>query len=167
MLLLLSLLLLVTGVNARISLDTVFVGDPNNNADTTGMGSVGYGYHIETCEVRNTQYVAFLNAKATTDPHGIYNTWMTRADHAGLSRSGSSGSSTYTVKSGFENKPMNFVDFRLAARFANWLSNGQGTGETENGVYNLNRVSQPVNTDIACDVAIWSTGGVAIASENE
>ena len=167
MLLLLSLLLLVTGVNARISLDTVFVGDPNNNADTTGMGSVGYGYHIETCEVRNTQYVAFLNAKGATNPHEIYNISMTNSSIGGINRSGSQGSYTYTVKSGFENKPVNFVSFWSAARFANWLTNGQGTGDTESGVYNLNGVSIPVNTDITRDAAAWSAGGVAIASEDE
>ena len=154
-------------MNARISIDTVFVGDLNNSADTTGLGSVDYGYHIGTYEITNTQYVAFLNAKGATNPHEIYNISMTNSSIGGINRSGSSGSYTYTVKSGFENKPVNFVSFWSAARFANWLTNGQGTGDTESGVYNLNGVSIPVNTDITRDAAAWSAGGVAIASEDE
>ena len=30
---------------------------------------------------------------------------------------------------------MNYVDFWDAARFCNWLHNGQGTGDTESGAY--------------------------------
>jgi formylglycine-generating enzyme required for sulfatase activity len=36
------------------------------------------------------------------------------------------------------NKPVNFVNFFDAARMANWLTNGQGSGSTESGVYTLN-----------------------------
>jgi len=34
-------------------------------------------------------------------------------------------------------KPVNFVSWYDAARFSNWLNNGQGTGDTEIGAYTL------------------------------
>ena len=33
------------------------------------------------------------------------------------------------------NKPVTYVSFFDAMRFTNWLHNGQGTGDTESGVY--------------------------------
>ena len=33
------------------------------------------------------------------------------------------------------NRPVNYVSFGDAARFANWLHNGQGNGDTESGAY--------------------------------
>jgi hypothetical protein len=37
----------------------------------------------------------------------------------------------------WENRPVNFVNFWDATRFANWLHNGQGGGDTESGAYTL------------------------------
>jgi formylglycine-generating enzyme required for sulfatase activity len=34
-------------------------------------------------------------------------------------------------------KPVNFVSWFDAARFANWMQNGQGSGDTETGAYTL------------------------------
>lgn len=55
----------------------------------------------------------------------------------GITRSGSPGSYSYTVKPGFANKPVVYVSFWDALRFANWLDNGQGSGDTETGAYTL------------------------------
>ena len=33
--------------------------------------------------------------------------------------------------------PVNYVDFYDALRFANWMNNGQGNGDTETGAYTL------------------------------
>ena len=35
------------------------------------------------------------------------------------------------------NKPVNYVSWYDSVRFANWLNNGQGSGDTESGAYKL------------------------------
>jgi hypothetical protein len=161
-------LLAAFSASATINIDTVLVGDAGNANDSTGYGGVGYDYYIGTHEVTNSQYTAFLNAKATTDTYSLYNTSMNSSPFGGITRAGSSGSYTYSVKSGFENKPVNFVTFWDAARFSNWLTNGGGSGDTETGMYNLNGITNPTNNTVARQLD-FSLGqnGVAIASENE
>ena len=39
------------------------------------------------------------------------------------------------------NKPVNYVNWFDAARVANWLHNGQGSGSTETGAYTLNNAT--------------------------
>ena len=152
-----------TAATANIVIDTVLIGNANNANDNTGYGGVGYNYHIGTYEVTNNQYTAFLNATAATDTHSLYNSNMSANTHGGITRSGSSGSYTYSVKSGFDNKPVNYVSFWDAARFSNWLT----TGGTETGVYNLNGTTAPTNNTITRDATAFNNGGVAVASENE
>jgi formylglycine-generating enzyme required for sulfatase activity len=125
--------------SAQITIPTVPVGNPGNAADpaTGGLyGSVSYTYNIGTTEVTNAQYAAFLNAKAASDPFGLYNTNMA-GTLGGITRSGSAGSYTYATVSGRANNPVNYVSFWDATRFANWLNNGQGSGDTETGAYTL------------------------------
>jgi formylglycine-generating enzyme required for sulfatase activity len=55
----------------------------------------------------------------------------------GITRSGIGGSYTYSAIAGREGLPVNWVTFYDAARFANWLQNGQGSGDTETGAYTL------------------------------
>jgi formylglycine-generating enzyme len=123
-----------------VTFDLVTVGDPGNACDPVGsgncFGAVGHTYRIATHEVTNAQYAAFLNAKAALDPLALYNTDMAAA-WGGITRSGSSGSYTYSAVPGRENKPVNNVSFFDALRFANWLHNGQGDGSTETGAYTL------------------------------
>jgi formylglycine-generating enzyme required for sulfatase activity len=146
-----------------INIDTVFVGDAGNADDTANpYGGVAYGYHIGTYEVTNSQYTAFLNATAVSDPNGLYNANMNSSTIGGITRAGSDGSYTYSTKAGFENKPVNFVSFWDAARFTNWLT----SGDTENGVYVLTS-SGITNNTITRDATAWANGGVAVASENE
>ncbi|MBX7169059.1 MAG: formylglycine-generating enzyme family protein [Pirellulales bacterium] len=120
-----------------ITIDTVPVGNLNNVADWTGSGSVSYSYRIGTTEVTNTQYAAFLNEKAKSDPLALYNTNMGSDARGGITRSGASGSYTYTTKPNMAYKPVNFVSWYDSIRFANWLHNGQGSGDTEAGAYTL------------------------------
>ena len=144
----------VTGLwTGLASLQFVTVGDPGNAPDalvmndgTTGYGSVGYTYHIGTYDVTAAQYCAFLNSVAATDSYGLYNTFMTPASNYpsgfGITRQGSYGSYTYSV-TGNANFPMNKITWGDAARFCNWLANGQPTGKqgpatTETGSYTLN-----------------------------
>ena len=41
------------------------------------------------------------------------------------------------MASDYANRPVNYVSYWDSCRFANWLSNGQGTGYTETGAYTL------------------------------
>ncbi len=43
----------------------------------------------------------------------------------------------YATKTDMGNKPVNYVSWYDVVRFANWLHNGQGTGDTETGAYTL------------------------------
>jgi hypothetical protein len=67
---------------------------------------------------------------------------------AGISRSGSSGSYTYAII-GTGNQPIGHVSWFSAARFANWMHNGQpngpqGAATTEQGTYTLNGVTSGI-----------------------
>ncbi len=135
-----------------ITIDTVTVGNPGNPARIQGgvFGSVSTTYKIATTEVTNAQYVMFLNAVAASDPYGLYNTNMSFYTRGGILRSGVSGSYTYSVKSdvpdggpfetnySYGDKPVNFVSWYDAARFANWVNNGATSGaSTETGAYTM------------------------------
>ena len=132
------------------SLQFVTVGNPGNAADpATGSlyGSVGYTYQMGQYDVTAGQYTALLNAVAATDTYGLYNSGMavvgTGSYGCGIVQSGSSGSYTYSVATAYQNFPVNCVSWGDAARFCNWLQNGQltgaeGPGTTETGAYTLN-----------------------------
>ena len=55
----------------------------------------------------------------------------------GITRSGLDGSYRYAAVTGREDKPVNWVSWYDSIRFANWLNNGQGSGDTETGAYTL------------------------------
>jgi len=130
---------------SAVTVDWVAVGAPGNACDPLSaacFGGVANAYRISRFEVTNAQYAEFLNAVAASDPKALYNTNMGLGSRAGILRSGASGSFVYTVVSGRANKPVSWVSFLDAARFANWLHNGQPTGAedattTEDGAYTL------------------------------
>jgi formylglycine-generating enzyme required for sulfatase activity len=145
----LTLLAMASSVSAAVTFDWVTVGNPGNSADTrfdaTGYGSVDYTYRISQTEVTNSQYTAFLNAVDPTGakPHSLYDTRM--SDNSGnVSFTGgidytatNANGSKYSVKTGYAKQPAVWISWNDAARFVNWLSNGQGAGSTETGVYNM------------------------------
>ncbi|MGD0283970.1 MAG: SUMF1/EgtB/PvdO family nonheme iron enzyme [Dissulfurispiraceae bacterium] len=132
----------------QTSLQFVPVGDPGNAADTlTGYGAVGYTYQMGKYDVTVGQYCQFLNAVAKTDTYGLYYSGMaTDYPTLGITQSGSSGNYSYSVTGGYSqgvNCPIFEVTWGEAARFCNWLQNGQPTGSqdlttTEDGSYYLN-----------------------------
>lgn len=163
--------------HATIDISTVTVGNAGNLADTlamndgtSGYGSVNYAYRVGKYEVTAGQYTAFLNAVAATDSFGLYNSAMA-SDVAGcqIIRSGSAGSYTYSVASDYANRPVNYVSWGDAARFSNWLANGQPTGTqsaatTETGSYSLNGA-----TTASSLLSVTRSAGATwvITSENE
>jgi formylglycine-generating enzyme required for sulfatase activity len=155
----LLLSLLIASSASAVTMDWAPVGNLGNSCDpqpnVTGagagcFGAVPYSYNIGTYEVTNAQYAEFLNAKAKSDPLGLYNPYMASIPNGagGITRTGDSGNYTYATIPGRENMPVNWVAFFNAARFANWMSNGQGSGDTENGAYTLlGGSSTPSNSD--------------------
>jgi len=156
-----------------VTIDWVLAGDAYNLADTpatncyaANCGSVDHVYYISKYETTNAQYAEFLNAKAAADPLGLYNTSMgSDPTSGGITQSGVSGSYTYTVKTGFTDKPVTYVSFYDSLRFSNWLNNGQGSASTETGAYTLRGgTAAPSN-----GLTVTRNGGanVFLTSENE
>lgn len=155
----LFLMLWAAGSADAVSMQLVTVGNPGNSGELSGdhaggygpdrvCGAIDYGYQIGKFEVTAGQYAGFLNAVARTDTYGLYNPYMWSYPGAGgteckISRTGTSGYFNYSVAADYANKPVNFVSWGDAARFCNWLANGQPTGlqgpqTTEDGSYALN-----------------------------
>ena len=133
-----------TAQAGTVNIALVPVGNPGNVADTlTGNGAVPYVYYMGEYDVTTGQYAAFLNSVATTgDPYGLYTAGMaTDLPTVGITRTSNSGTFSYAVK-GNGNVPVFDVSWYDAARFVNWLGNGEpiaseGTGTTETGTYTL------------------------------
>lgn len=155
-----------TIIAQEVSIDLVTIGNPGNENDSTGYGSVVYPYLIGKYEVNAGQYTEFLNAKSLSDPHGLYCTYMdTSVDTMGcnIKRSGADGCYFYSVAPDWANRPVNYVSFWDGCRFINWLHNGQGDGDTETGAYTLDGYNGNDGRDIARNVgATWF-----LPSENE
>jgi len=142
----------VAGARADVVMETVTVGNPGNPMDTrypsgdiAGFGAVDYVYEIGKYEVTAGQYTEFLNSVAATDTYGLYFAYMSDVWSQGcnIQRSGSSGNYTYSVAPDWADRPVNYVSWGEAARFANWMHNGQPAGvqdlsTTEDGSYFLN-----------------------------
>ncbi|MDP6635325.1 MAG: SUMF1/EgtB/PvdO family nonheme iron enzyme [Phycisphaerae bacterium] len=159
----LATILLAAGAVRAVNIETVHVGNPSNAGDTavmtvdgtTGYGAVNYEYNIGKYEVTAGQYCEFLNAVAKTDTYGLYYLPMdSNPLGCQITRHGVSGAYTYDFSGGaveapgstaadWANRPVSVMSWGGAARFANWLHNGQPTGDqnlstTEDGSYYLN-----------------------------
>ncbi len=151
------LLAFTLSVQADITLNSVRVGNSGNPGDTrypsgevSSFGGVSYEYEFGVYEVTAKQYKVFLEAVAETDPYGLYNAEMNVNSNAfgcNIVRTGSSGSYQYSVSSAWENRPVNFVSWADAVRLANWMHNGQGSGDTETGSYDLTGTHPYYNPD--------------------
>ena len=139
--------------DGQTSLSFVPVGDVNNPADpATGRGSVDHAYQMGTYDVTVGQYCEFLNAVAKDDTYGLYNSYMSSTNglygsHINITQSGTPGHYSYAVGGSYAqaaNCPIYATTWGDAARFCNWLQNGQPknlgevSGSTETGAYSLN-----------------------------
>jgi formylglycine-generating enzyme required for sulfatase activity len=165
--------LLATSASALVRIDWVPVGNPGNAPDTAtnclgaNCGEVDYNYFISKYDVTNAQYADFLNA---VDPGGSNSLalWNSNMSSTGDGNGGinfvstNASGSKYVVNSGFANDPVVCATFYSALRFANWLNNGQGSGDTETGAYTITADGITNNTITRNPGAI-----VFLPSENE
>ena len=168
---LLSLVAVFTCGSAQaVTIDTVPVGNAGNAEDITNFGAVGSEYDIGKFEVTSAQYVEFLNAVAATDTYGLWTGLMFSDDRGPkIEQTGSSGSYSYAVEAARANRPVGVIDWGDAARFANWMVNGQPMGAqdlstTEDGSYFLNGA----NTNAALMAVTRNAGATwVIPTEDE
>ena len=156
-----------------VDIEYVAVRDADNPPDTptncrldaADCGSVPYDYAISKYEITNGEYVQFLNEVANeVDAFGLYDPNMGGIDFPpvpiGFER-------FYVVQPGSEEKPVDYVSFYDALRFANWLHNGQPRGlqdatTTEDGAYTITALG------IAGNSIVRNTGAtVFLPNENE
>ncbi|MEZ5323608.1 MAG: SUMF1/EgtB/PvdO family nonheme iron enzyme [Verrucomicrobiales bacterium] len=129
----LSVLCAAGNSTADVQFNWAVIGKP-------GAMGVNYTYRMSQYEVTQEQYAEFLNAIAADDTYNLYS-------GGGITRAGSPGSYSYTVQDGFNAKPMERLNWFDAARFANWLHNGQPAGAqdwdtTEYGAYDMHIPSE-------------------------
>ncbi len=173
-----------SGIAAQaVTIDLVTVGNPGNAPDTRyygrSMGAVPYVYSMGKYEITTGQYCEFLNAVAATDTYGLYNSYMSisGAGRCMIRQLGSSGNYTYLVDANGDgqvdadwvNRPVNLVCWGDAARFCNWLYNGQPSGlqdlsTTEDGSYFLNGAT---SYEALIAVTRKANAGWVIPTENE
>lgn len=128
-----------------VPIDYQTIGNPGNTANTNGWGAVTNVFKMAATETTNAQYVAFLNSvdAAGNNPNSIYTASMGSSANGGITfNGGAANGAKYSPKAGFESRPVTFVTWFSAARFANWLNNGAtGTSSTETGAYTLNNAT--------------------------
>jgi len=171
--------------NGLASLETVPVGNPGNAGEWSGgsyggngpdrlCGAVDYEYRIGKYEVTGGQYCEFLNKVGGVDTYALYNPnmWSTNTG-CKIERYVGSGTTgdpyRYRVPDDYANRPVNWVCWGDAARFANWVQNGQptgpqGPGTTEDGAYLLNGATSDADLLAVTRKADWRW---AITSEDE
>jgi formylglycine-generating enzyme len=150
-----ALLMAPRARSQSVALSLCPVGNPGNAPDATvsgtSYGAVAYTYDIGKFDVTLTQYAAFLNAVASkSDPYKLYNSgvaysntsFSVLSEQPGIIQTGGVGSYVYAVVgNGLE--PVTFVNWFAAARFCNWLHNGEpatigeAAASTETGAYTL------------------------------
>jgi formylglycine-generating enzyme required for sulfatase activity len=138
--------------DGQTSLAFVPIGDVNNPVDPgAGRRAGAQPQHMGTYDVTVGQYCQFLNAVAQTDTYGLYNSYMSSTNglygpHINITQSGTPGNYSYAVGGSYAqaaNCPIYAVTWGDAARFCNWLQNGQPktlgevSGSTETGAYTL------------------------------
>lgn len=153
-------------INASAGERWVTVGHPGNPPDQTKWGAVEYEFQIMKHEVTVAQYAAFLNAVAMKgDPYQLWQRAMgehviTDLGQGGIRkdvpqcilRIGSPGHWTYEPVADWGNRPVIFVTFFSAMRYANWIHNGRGDGDTEDGVY---RMADGLDAKRSPDARVW------------
>jgi formylglycine-generating enzyme len=143
-----------THAQPLVTIETVTVGDPGNAADWTTYGAVADTFAIGKYEVTIGQYTTFLNSVASiTSDNYLVDLWNANMasdlNIAGISRSGAGtlGDPYSYALIGSGNRPIAYVSWFDAARFANWVNNGATNGaSTETGAYTLGGATSGIYT---------------------
>lgn len=156
---------LLSAATAKTTVDVVPVGNPGNGNSSWSRGGVAYPYWIGKYEVNNAQYAAFLNAVDAngSDPYNLHVIEMKITYSGGQ----------YAPTSGYENKPVNYINYWGCCRFANWLHNRQPVRQlvggynandsvVNEGAYTLTQASVDNNTVTRNTDWVW-----AVPTENE
>ena len=159
-------------------------GNPADNQGSQGKyGSVAYDYGIAQTETTVTDYVQFLNAAARYVPADSQYDYLTELWNIDMApsltdshsvigdqiyRTGTDGNWTYTAAPDAGQLPIGNVSWFNAARFVNWLNNGQPVygvftpdPGTETGAYTLEGTTSTVITTRTAGAKYW------LPSENE
>lgn len=151
--------------SAFVSIPLVEVDNPQDCTDPNFVGCVEETFHIARFEITNAQYIEFLNAVARDgDPHELYprdeqgepidpigNLLQIIREENGPGGVGPPFS--YRIeRDDFAQWPVNFISWFDAARFVNWLENGQPDSDemadaTESGTYDLSLFAPTRNPD--------------------
>lgn len=148
----------ILGIHPASAMDWVPVGDPGNQADPYGNGAVSNHYKIGRCEVTNSEYGEFLNS---VDPQGLNAIGLFNAAMASDPRGGivldpnSAVGAKFSVRPNMEHKPVNFVSWFDAARFANWMHHGRNPEITETGAYALNGATSGTGFPRNPEARVW------------
>ena len=104
------------------------IGCTKNRPDRNGVGCVSYTYEIAKCQLSNAEWCVFLNAVGLERALelGLWHKDMATGVLGGIDEG-------FTVKPGWEKKPVVYVDYVSVCRYCNWLT----TGDTEKGAYDL------------------------------
>lgn len=143
-------LLFLSAPASGVTIDWVTVGNVGNSGQLTGdpqtfwgsavVGAVAYEYRIGKYEVTNAQYAEFLNGvdQSGSNNLGLYSPAMSFDPRGGINlNAAASAGAKYELKAGQANNPVVFVDWYDAVRFTNWVQNGGGNANTEDGSYTL------------------------------
>ncbi len=155
--------LVASTASGALTPPTTPIGDAPNDPDPANhRGQVPYVYFIGVYEVTAGEYTAFLNSVAASDTHDLYSqSQASTLTGCGIFRAGSDGNYSYSVSPNFANRPVTFVSFWDAVRFANWMHNGQPTGPqdnttTEDGAYTLTEARISNNSVQRNDGWLWA-----------
>jgi len=132
-----------------LNIETVPVGNPGNPGELSGMpvshvcGGVPYVYRIGKFEITAGQYCEVPQRRGRTDTYALYNTSMGSSGGCMIQRKRLGRQLHVQCGLRLGNRPVTYVSWRDALRFANWLTNGQPAGAqaattTEDGSYDLN-----------------------------
>ena len=129
-----AMTMLASSAFAQVTFDWRNIGNAGNTAYTGnpgfpgGVGGVGYDYRMSRTETTRGQYAAFLNAVASNTSAPSYVTSLWSGSGAfGITRTLTGGTYAYAPAAGTGQLPVTNVSWNMAARFVNWLNNGQQT----------------------------------------